>query len=292
MDAMTRIERALSGALAATEAPDGPPKLAAAMQYAVFPRGARLRARLCIAVAQACGEDAPDLSDAAAAAIELLHCASLVHDDLPCFDDADTRRGKPAVHRVFGEPIAVLAGDAMIVTAFQVLAQAAAGDRRAGARLATLIGLLGRAAGAPYGIAAGQAWESEPAIDLAAYQQAKTGALFALATVAGAAASGAAHAPWRRLGERLGEAYQVADDIRDLVADPAELGKPVGRDSVLGRPSAALQLGLEGAVRRLKTLAAEAVESIPPCAGAADLQALILLEARRLLPKEQAAAAA
>jgi geranylgeranyl diphosphate synthase type II len=116
--------------------------------------------------------------------------------------------------------------------------------------------------------------------------------LFALATVAGAAASGAAHAPWRRLGERLGEAYQVADDIRDLVADPAELGKPVGRDLALGRPSAALQLGLEGAVRRLKTLAAEAVESIPPCAGAADLQALILLEARRLLPKEQAAAAA
>jgi geranylgeranyl diphosphate synthase type II len=261
------------------------------MQYAVFPRGARLRARLCIAVAQACGDDAPELSDAAAAAIELLHCASLVHDDLPCFDDAATRRGKPAVHVAFGEPIAVLAGDAMIVLAFQALAQAAASGRGA-RRLPTLIGLLGRAAGAPYGIAAGQAWESEPAIDLAAYQQAKTGALFAAATVAGAAAAGAAPEPWRRLGERLGEAYQVADDIRDLVADPAELGKPVGRDAVLGRPSAALQLGLDGAVRHLKALAAEAVSAIPACDRAADLQALILMEAQRLLPKERAAVAA
>jgi geranylgeranyl diphosphate synthase type II len=291
MDAMTRIERSLAEALSGSAAPDGPPRLAAAMQYAVFPRGARLRARLCIAVAQACGDDAPELSDAAAAAIELLHCASLVHDDLPCFDDAATRRGKPAVHVAFGEPIAVLAGDAMIVLAFQALAQAAASGRGA-RRLPTLIGLLGRAAGAPYGIAAGQAWESEPAIDLAAYQQAKTGALFAAATVAGAAAAGAAPEPWRRLGERLGEAYQVADDIRDLVADPAELGKPVGRDAVLGRPSAALQLGLDGAVRHLKALAAEAVSAIPACDRAADLQALILMEAQRLLPKERAAVAA
>src|SRR5579875_14557 len=115
MDAMTRIEQALTDALAGSRGADGPPKLAAAMQYAVFPRGARLRARLCLAVAQACGDDAPMLSDAAAVSIELLHCASLVHDDLPCFDDADTRRGKPAVHRAFGEPLAVLTGDALIV---------------------------------------------------------------------------------------------------------------------------------------------------------------------------------
>lgn len=292
MDAMTRIEHALAHTLAAAAAADGPPRLSQAMHYAVFPRGARIRARLCLAVAQACGNDEPVLAEAAAASIELLHCASLVHDDLPCFDDADTRRGRPALHRAFGEPLAVLAGDALIVLAFQALGWGAAASRRAGLRLAPLMGVIGRAAGAPHGIAAGQAWESEPVIDLAAYQQAKTGALFAAATAAGAAASGMAHDPWRRLGERLGEAYQVADDIRDVVADAEELGKPVGRDRALGRPSAALQLGLDGAVARLKALAADAVASIPACPGAADLQALILLESKRLLPKSQAAVAA
>ena len=92
------------------------------MHHAVFPRGARIRPRLTLAVAAACGEDAPSVSDAAGIAIELMHCASLVHDDLPCFDDADTRRGRPSVHRAFGEPLAVLAGDALIVLAYQTLA--------------------------------------------------------------------------------------------------------------------------------------------------------------------------
>src|SRR5271166_5032627 len=125
MDAIARIERALGAALAGTGAAGGPPLLAAAMHHAVFPRGARLRARLCLAVAAACGEDDPASSDAAAASIELLHCASLVHDDLPCFDDAATRRGRPSVHAAFGEPLAVLAGDALIVLAFQTIARGA-----------------------------------------------------------------------------------------------------------------------------------------------------------------------
>jgi len=103
---MTRIERSLSQALAAGESPEGPPLLAAAMRYAVLPGGARIRPRLALAVARACGDDEPDLAAAAAAAIELLHCASLVHDDLPCFDDAPLRRGKPSVHKAFGEQIA------------------------------------------------------------------------------------------------------------------------------------------------------------------------------------------
>ena len=100
------------------------------LRYAVFPGGARIRPRLCLAVAQACGEDQPAVTDAAAAAIELLHCASLVHDDLPCFDDAPLRRGKPSVHRAFGERLAVLAGDALIVLAFETLARAAVRRRR------------------------------------------------------------------------------------------------------------------------------------------------------------------
>ena len=289
MNAKTRIERVLIAAAARADAPGAPPRLAAAVRYALFPGGARIRPRLCLAVAGACGEDDPAVTDAAAAAIELLHCASLVHDDLPCFDDAATRRGKPSVHRAFGEPLAVLAGDALIVGAFQALAWGTAGAPQ---RLGMLLHVIGRAVGMPGGIVAGQAWECEPEPDLAAYQRAKTGALFAAATVAGAAAAGAEPEPWRALGEWLGEAYQVADDLRDAVADEEELGKPVGRDLVLGRPSAVLQLGVGGAMERLERLAAEAVRSIPPCGGAAELRQLILGEAQRLMPKALAQRAA
>ena len=115
MDVMGRIERALTNNINRGSGAGCPPKLAAAVQHAVFPKGARIRPRLCLAVAAACGEDAPELTDAAAAAIEFLHCASLVHDDLPCFDNADMRRGKPSVHRAFGQPLAVLAGDACLL---------------------------------------------------------------------------------------------------------------------------------------------------------------------------------
>lgn len=283
MDAVARIERTLNAAIERAEAPGAPPRLAAAMRHAVFPRGARIRPRLCLAVAAACGDDHPAVSDAAAAAIELLHCASLVHDDLPCFDDAATRRGRKTVHVAFGEELAVLAGDALIVAAFETLT---VGTVHAPRRLPALVRTIAHAVGMPAGIAAGQAWESEPSIDLAAYQRAKTGALFAAATVAGAAAAGADSRPWRMLGERLGEAYQVADDIGDVVSGEAELGKPIGRDSALGRPNAALRYGVPGAMRHLEALAAAAADSIPACPGAADLRALTLNEARRLLPKE------
>lgn len=288
MDAVTRIEHALAKAIDRTGGPAAPPRLAAAMHYAVFPRGARIRPRLCLSVAMACGEDDPAITDAAAIAIELLHCASLVHDDLPCFDDADTRRGRASVHRAFGEPLAVLAGDALIVLAFEALTAAAA---RPG-RLAPLLATVAGAVGAPEGIVAGQAWECEPQVDLARYQRAKTGALFAAATAAGALATGHEAAAWRPLGEALGEAYQVADDIRDAVAEPEEIGKPVGRDAALGRPNAVIRFGLDGAVDRLQTLVSGAVAAIPACPGAADLRALIGLEARRLLPKALARSAA
>ena len=283
MDALTRIERTLTAAVARAEQPGCPPRLAAAMHHAVFPRGARIRPRLTLAVAAACAEDAEPLTNAAAAAIELLHCASLVHDDLPCFDDAATRRGKLSVHRAFGEPLAVLAGDALIVLAFQTLATGAVA---APLRLAVLVQTIGRAVGVPNGICAGQAWECEPDADLALYQREKTGALFAAATVMGAAAAGAAAEPWRLLGERLGEAYQVADDIRDATGNADALGKPVGRDAALDRPSAVRQFGLTGAIDRLRGLAEEAVAAVPPCAGAAGLRAHILSETHRLLPQE------
>ena len=106
MAQLTRLEAVLEQALYAGATP---PLLNLAMRHAVFPGGARIRARLCLAAAAACGMDDPELAHAAAAAIEMLHCASLVHDDMPCFDDAATRRGRLAVHRAFGEPLALLA---------------------------------------------------------------------------------------------------------------------------------------------------------------------------------------
>ena len=286
MKPITRIEHALAAAIGTGESEGCPPRLAGAIRHAVFPGGARIRPQLCLAVAQACGDDDPGLSEAVATAIELLHCASLVHDDLPCFDDAATRRGRASVHFAFGEPLAVLAGDALIVLAFQTVALAGG---RSPQRLAPLLQTVARGVGMPFGIVAGQAWECEPRVRLADYQRAKTGALFTAATVAGAQAAGAVSEPWRALGDWLGEAYQVADDIRDVAADPALLGKPMGQDLALRRPSAATDLGLGGAIQHFDRLIAKAIESIPACRGESQLRGLVRLEAERLVPAELAA---
>ena len=281
MSVSARIERALESAFARGDTAAGPPKLAAAMRYAVFPSGARIRPRLTLAVAKAVGEDEPSLVEAAAAAVELLHCASLVHDDMPCFDDATMRRGKPAVHKQFDQRIALLTGDGLIVLAFQALAGCAAQPRR----LADLVTVLARAVGAPTGIVAGQAWECEPLADVSTYHRQKTGALFAGAAMLGAAACGAEPEEWRALGEALGQAYQAADDIGDAESDEATLGKPVGQDRAFGRPSIVTEFGLDGAVHRFDDLVDQAISLVPDCPGAADLEALIGMESRRLIPK-------
>jgi geranylgeranyl diphosphate synthase, type II len=289
MDAARRIEQGLINALALADLPGCPPKLASAMRHAVFPGGARVRPRLVLAVAGACGDDVPQLTDAAATAIELLHCASLVHDDLPCFDDAATRRGKPSVHRAYGERLAVLSGDALIVLAFQVMASVASVRPE---RACALLFTVSRSVGLPRGIVAGQAWECESKVSLVEYQREKTGSLFEAAAVAGAEAAGAAAQPWREFGDKLGEAYQVADDIRDAAADPVLIGKPVGRDVALARPSSARELGLEGAVRYFERLVGAVVAAIPACPGEAVLRDLVAREADRLVPSEIMALAA
>jgi geranylgeranyl diphosphate synthase type II len=209
-----------------------------------------------------------------------MHCASLIHDDLPCFDNAKTRRGRPALHREFGEPLALLTGDGLIVLALQWLALE---GRDSGAMLPALHNQLACAVGAPAGIVAGQSWEEESEIDLRAYHEAKTGALFSAATAGGALAGGGEALAWGRLGARLGEAYQVADDLRDALGDSEELGKPVGVDQALGRPSAVLELGVEGAAQRLRDLVGEALASIPPCPGRPALLATIEAQAKAIL---------
>jgi len=285
----SRIESALEAAIAGVEADSAPPMLAAAVRHAVFPGGARVRPLLCLAVAEACGGRNVPVVDAAAVAIELLHCASLAHDDLPCFDDAATRRGRPSVHAAFGEPLAVLAGDALIVMAFDTLARACA---EAPDRLAPLITIISRGVGLPNGIVAGQAWESEPSPPLEAYQRAKTGALFVAAVMSGAAAAGADPLPWRPLGEKLGLAYQVADDLIDAVCDEAQAGKPTGRDVALKRPSQATRLGHKRAFAHMEELVSAAAASIPPCNSSERLRALVRMQATRLAPRQLARNAA
>jgi geranylgeranyl diphosphate synthase type II len=271
----------MTAAIAQGQGGMAPPKLAAALNYAVTPGGARIRPTILMSVAMACGDDRPALTNAAAVALELVHCASLVHDDLPCFDDADLRRGKPALHRAFSEPLAVLAGDSLIIMGFHVLARAA-GD--APARAITLLDILGTRTGMPFGICAGQGWESESQIDLSAYHQAKTGALFIAATQMGAVAAGQEPEPWAELGARIGEAFQVADDLRDALCDDATLGKPAGQDDLHGRPNAVAVYGVQGAVKRFDDILGGAISSIPACPGEAALAQMVRAYADKLVP--------
>ncbi len=283
MDPDALIEKVLERSVATGEVPGAPPLLGKAIRHAVFPGGARVRPKLCVAVAAACGEGRGiEAALGAGAALELMHCASLVHDDLPAFDGADIRRGKATVHSAYGEPLAVLAGDALIVMAFGTLLRESSGAPQV---LAPLMSILINSVGAPRGIVAGQAWESERTIDLSAYHQAKTGALFVAASMSGAAAAGLDPAPWRALGERLGEAYQVADDLRDVLLDEDELGKPAGQDASLLRPNAVQNFGVAGAIARLKGLIADASDSIPTCAGSPMLREIVHEQASRLMPQ-------
>jgi geranylgeranyl diphosphate synthase, type II len=283
MPVTSRIEAALTQAIRQGQAGPAPGRLAAALDYAVTPGGARIRPTILISVAMACGDDDPALTDAAAAALEVIHCGSLVHDDLPMFDDAATRRGKPALHRAFSQPLAVLTGDSLIVMGFQVLARAAG---RHPARALELIRILGERTGMPNGICAGQGWESEERIDLSAYHQAKTGALFIAATQMGAVAAGQEAEPWAELGARIGEAFQVADDLRDALCSEAELGKPVQQDSAHSRPNAVSLLGVKGALRRLDDILSGAISSIPSCRGEAMLAQMVRAYADRIVPAQ------
>ncbi len=276
-----RIEGAITLALRASQGETAPPKLAAALDYAVSPGGARVRPALLISVAMACGDDQPDITDAAAAALEMIHCASLVHDDMPCFDNADIRRGKPSLHRAFSEPLALLTGDSLIVLAFEVLARSGALDAT---RAGQLVLTLARKTGMPSGICAGQGWESEDKIDLQAYHRTKTGALFVAATQMGAIAAGQDPEPWEELGARIGAAFQVADDLRDVLHDSEALGKPCGQDERNHRPNAVEELGVQGAIRRLKESLGGAIASIPKCPGEALLAEMVQRQAERLTP--------
>jgi geranylgeranyl diphosphate synthase type II len=251
------------------------------MLYAVFPGGGRVRPRLGLGILEALGLSSDDAAMGGAVAVELIHCASLVHDDMPCFDDAGTRRGKPSVHRAFGEDTALLVGDALIVAAFGVLAKYCAHRPDI---LGPMVAILAESVGASEGIIAGQASEADPRVDLPEVHRKKTGALFEAVAAMAALAAGADTATWRGIGRKLGAAYQIADDILDAVGDTAYAGKPVEQDSRHARPNAVNRDNLLAAVTRLDDTIESAVVSIPPCPGRGVLVALLIGVAMRLCP--------
>jgi len=264
-----RIELALDGALDHAASNAAPPRLVRAIRHAVFPGGARLRPRLTLEVARAAGDEGSGLALAAAASVELLHCASLVHDDLPCFDGAALRRGAPSVQAAFGEATAVLVGDALIVLAFDVVARAS--DRSPKHGVSVLQELV-RGVGAPSGIVAGQAWELEPEVPLLQLHRAKTGSLFAAAAAVGAVAVGAEPNRWREVGQLLGEAYQAADDLADREGDGD------------ATPNLARRAGARAVRARLDRLLESAIDRVPPGPSRDRVIALVRGAAARLLP--------
>jgi geranylgeranyl diphosphate synthase type II len=242
--------------------------------------GGRLRPRLLFAVVEACGGKIDDRVRAVAAAVELIHCASLVHDDLPAFDNAPLRRGKPSIQQRYGEAAAVLAGDGLILGAFAILAGLQGVEERV---VSDLVRILSHAAGMPAGATAGQGWELEAAstLDIEAYHQAKTGAMFEAATMCGAVLIGRDPEPFRRFGALYGRAYQLIDDIRDATGTALVDGKLAGRDATLGRPNAVHREGLAESRAALQQTIEQAKTALPDCPR----RAVLIAAADALLAK-------
>ena len=274
---LERVEQALSAWVPS----DAPARLGDAMRYAVLDGGKRLRPLLVLAAAEAVDGNG-DAALRAACAVELIHAYSLVHDDMPCMDNDVLRRGKPTVHVAFGQATALLAGDALQALAFELLAPEGTGipDRTQ----ATLCRLLARAAGQA-GMAGGQA------IDLAAVGRSlsedelrqmhrlKTGALLQASVMMGAACgetTARARAGLEDYGRALGLAFQVVDDILDVTADSATLGKTAGKDALHDKPTYVSLLGLDRARAHAGELLEQARAALATT-GLADTQALLAL---------------
>jgi geranylgeranyl pyrophosphate synthase len=268
---LARYQERVEGVLArALELPDcGTARLREAMRYSALGGGKRLRPILVYVTGESLGAPLERL-DAAAAAVELIHVYSLVHDDLPAMDDDDLRRGRPTCHRAFDEATAMLAGDAMQALAFGVLAEQS--RQPADARL-TMLRLLAGAAGTA-GMAGGQAIDLESVgKDLTAgavedMHLRKTGALIEGSVLIGAVAAGLAAGPefeaLRRYGADIGLAFQIQDDILDVEGDPALLGKTTGADSARRKPTYPSTTGMEAARRRADELHDRAIAALAP----------------------------
>jgi len=261
------VEQALERALPAAGAE--PRKLHEAMRYTVLGGGKRVRPLLVFAAGALFGADAGALARVAAA-VEMIHVYSLVHDDMPCMDDDDLRRGKPTLHVAYDEATALLAGDALQAQAFAVLSEA--GDI-APARQLAMVRLLALAAG-PAGMCGGQAidldsvGQSLTLDQLEQMHQLKTGALLRAAVVLGALAGAElpAHelAALETYSNAIGLAFQVVDDVLDATADSATLGKTAGKDAAANKPTYVSILGLEPSRELAEKLRCEAHQALAP----------------------------
>jgi farnesyl diphosphate synthase len=265
---IARAEQALDHRLPPAE--QSPAELHRAMRYAVLGGGKRLRPLLVYAAAQALGEDGPQL-DVAACAVELIHAYSLVHDDLPAMDDDALRRGRPTCHIVFGEAMAILAGDALQALAFEILADDTSRQTVAATGIA-MLRTLGRACGAE-GMAGGQA------LDLAAVGQpltlaqlehmhaCKTGALIRASVrlgALGAGSNGDTLQALDRYAHAVGLAFQVRDDILDVEGESTVIGKTAGKDAAADKPTFPSIIGLDASRARLAELTDDALAAIAP----------------------------
>jgi farnesyl diphosphate synthase len=286
--AATRVEQRLD-ALLSRHPQDGeiarPERLLAAMRHGVLNGGKRFRPFLVLESAALFGAEPAAAMDVAAA-LECIHCYSLVHDDLPAMDDDDLRRGQPTVHRAYDEATAILAGDALLTLAFDVVAA----TELPGERRVALISMLSRAAGLG-GMAGGQM------LDLAAERDApdeagiirlqamKTGALIRFACEAGPVIAGAPGEDRERLsafGEAIGLAFQLADDLLDLTASAEAMGKATGKDAAAGKATLAALHGPDWARKQLAGLVAQARDLLAPYGdGAALLSAAARFVAER-----------
>ncbi len=258
------------------EAGDRPPKIHEAMRYSVFAGGKRLRPLLALLACEAVGGK-PEDALPAAAALEMIHTYSLIHDDLPAMDDDDFRRGRPTCHKAFGEAIAILAGDALLTQAFQVLADPAAGGVPPARRL-QIIAEIAEAAGS-LGMVGGQAQDilaEGQHIDLATLlylHTHKTGALIRASIRAGGIAGGAEGdrlEALTRFGVKVGLAFQIVDDILDIEGSSELLGKTVGSDARKKKATYPAVVGMEESRREAASLLAEAKEALRPLGPAAE----------------------
>ena len=271
-----RVEETLAALLPKGDGPEA--RVFDAMAYASLDGGKRLRPFLTVQTARLFG--VPDSrSLRAGAAIEFVHCYSLVHDDLPAMDDDDLRRGRPSNHIAFDEATAILAGDALQTLAFEVLADPAThpdGSVRAGlvAALAEAAGARGMVGGQMFDIAAETTGTRFTLEQITRLQRMKTGRLFDLSCQAGAILGGANEGERAALAaytEALGLAFQIADDILDETGDETEVGKKVGKDAGAGKATFISILGLDAARKRAKSLVIQAVEVLDCFGARADL---------------------
>ena len=257
-----RIEHVLKRVLPAPQGPSA--SLAEAMRYATLGGGKRVRALLAYAAGEFSSAD-PGVVDTAAAAVELVHAYSLVHDDLPCMDDDALRRGKPTCHKAFGEAMALLAGDALQTLAFAVLADARMS--------ASACSILARASGID-GMAGGQAIDLRAVgreltlAELETMHRCKTGALIGAAVELGAACGRLLDeeetVALRAYAAAAGLAFQVVDDVLDVEGSSASLGKTAGKDAASNKPTYVALLGLDEAKRYAQSLRSDALAALQP----------------------------